>query len=360
MKTEALVPLLLQFQKIPKPAKQRTFLEISGYPHYENVCSNILQFYLNPSNEHGFKDLFLQSLLQLVHKDFQGSVEAASVEREVRTKNDKRLDLLIETEGFVVGIENKIFHFLHNDLKEYQDIIQTRSYKQKKAIGIVLSLRPIKDKESIKKMAEAEFINISYEAFISSIRSNIGTYINNTNTHYLTQITDFIKTLQNLISRNMEQKELWKFFKNNVDPIQKLTNEFKQYESYIHQRVYQLQDIVSQEESIKEFKRRWIFDGLCLVHDYDIEGYQIAIDTYSLLKEWRVEIFGRNGNSAHFLFNTMAPSQGFLPEPYDTYERNQRLIIKRFDPEETIENVAVVLIDLLLRVEAYKQRIDNK
>ena len=44
--------LLVDFQRIPKRKRNRTFMEISGYPHYENVCNNILKFNINPKNEH--------------------------------------------------------------------------------------------------------------------------------------------------------------------------------------------------------------------------------------------------------------------------------------------------------------------
>ena len=54
--------ILIDFKSIPKHKRTRTFMEISGYPHYENVCSNILKFYLDTKNEHGLKNLVLNSL----------------------------------------------------------------------------------------------------------------------------------------------------------------------------------------------------------------------------------------------------------------------------------------------------------
>ena len=49
------------------------------------------------------------------------SVQATeSVERETRTDNDKRIDILIECADFVVCIENKIWSGLHNNLGEYR------------------------------------------------------------------------------------------------------------------------------------------------------------------------------------------------------------------------------------------------
>lgn len=56
-----------------------SIFEIAGYPHYENVCSNILVFFLQPDAAHGLKDLCLKSLLQLVGcEDEQASVEIES------------------------------------------------------------------------------------------------------------------------------------------------------------------------------------------------------------------------------------------------------------------------------------------
>ena len=45
------------YKQIPK--KEKTFMQIAGYPHYENACSNILAFYLNPNEEHKLNDIVL-------------------------------------------------------------------------------------------------------------------------------------------------------------------------------------------------------------------------------------------------------------------------------------------------------------
>ena len=55
--------LLAAFKKLP-PTLQRdpTTLEISGYPHLEDVYSNILAFFLDPRREHGFGQNFLEGI----------------------------------------------------------------------------------------------------------------------------------------------------------------------------------------------------------------------------------------------------------------------------------------------------------
>nr|WP_255478538.1 PD-(D/E)XK nuclease family protein [Rufibacter sp. XAAS-G3-1] len=86
-------------------------MEISGYPHYENVCSNILKFYLDINNEHELKDLIINSVVHCADKDFHLEYEFENIEvlREVETNNGNRLDILIKTNNYIIGIENKFF-----------------------------------------------------------------------------------------------------------------------------------------------------------------------------------------------------------------------------------------------------------
>ena len=107
--------LLTHFKLIPKNEIHTTIFSVAGYPHYENVCSNILAFYLNPNNNHKLGRLFFSALLEsaghteLIDEEFQ-------VDREVCTDKQGRIDILIETNKSVIGIENKIYHTLNKNL----------------------------------------------------------------------------------------------------------------------------------------------------------------------------------------------------------------------------------------------------
>ncbi|MGL4347252.1 MAG: PD-(D/E)XK nuclease family protein [Chitinophagaceae bacterium] len=114
--------LLNKFSRIPKKdIIPPTYLEIAGQPHYENVCSNILQFYFNTNEQHKLKDLLLKSLLSCLddkYKDY--SFDSIHIEREHSTDNKKRIDLVVAScQDLVVVIENKIKHRVANDLKNY-------------------------------------------------------------------------------------------------------------------------------------------------------------------------------------------------------------------------------------------------
>lgn len=106
----ALLEAFLQ-QVPPRPERRPTFMEISGYPHYENVCSNILVFFFDPSEPHGLGTLFLDALASIgCIKEPDWSTGAdIQVDREVVTSSGNRIDLLIKSHSHAILIENKIF-----------------------------------------------------------------------------------------------------------------------------------------------------------------------------------------------------------------------------------------------------------
>ena len=63
-------------QEVPRrPERLPTFMEVAGYPHYENVCSNILAFFFDPSKPHGLGTLFLDALARVGGiKDQEGTI----------------------------------------------------------------------------------------------------------------------------------------------------------------------------------------------------------------------------------------------------------------------------------------------
>ncbi|MCD8529054.1 MAG: PD-(D/E)XK nuclease family protein [Chitinophagales bacterium] len=48
--------------------ESKNIFDISGFPHYETVWSNLYAYFLKDDEEHGLKDLFLSALLRLINK----------------------------------------------------------------------------------------------------------------------------------------------------------------------------------------------------------------------------------------------------------------------------------------------------
>ena len=106
------------------PIKEKTFMDISGYPHYENVSSNILAFYFNTQEEHNFKNLLTNSLIKVLQNkgiaiDLIDDDCVVEVFREYTTIKKNRIDIVLQSNDLVIGIENKLDSSVYNDLIDY-------------------------------------------------------------------------------------------------------------------------------------------------------------------------------------------------------------------------------------------------
>jgi len=357
--------LLFEFNSIPKPKRRRTFLEISGYPHYENVCSNILKFYLEPNNEHGLKDLVINSIVKQVNKDFQldSSHEGIEVHREYQTSQGKRIDLLVTTNKWVIGIENKIFHHLHNDLEDYRKTIDSLCVNSRTAIRIVLSLNKLSI-EDLEKVESKEFESITYEQVFENIKDKIGNYLINANSHYVSHLTDFITSLENLKPKNMENKKLGTFFNTHSDTIEKLIEEYGRYRKDVLGKVKDLDNLLSEEEfaplaKVKDYYEKP--DFAVFFYSYEIGSKcSLGIDTVINIKGWSIEIFSRGDQSSVLDLRKMLKEQSIIPNELDSYKiKGSRIIYHEFETDSDIEVVKDKLVELVKKIEAYKAQIEK-
>lgn len=161
--------------------KPKTFLGIAKQPHYENVLSNIYAFYFDTNEVHKLKDLFIKSLLELINATAlakEGVVFESFLNFEIiteyGTKNQKRIDVLLQNNEQAIIIENKVYHELNNDLEEYYNEIKVTD-----KIGIVLSLQPISD------IKHKYFINITHTQLVNKVLQNLGNYMLHANDKYI-------------------------------------------------------------------------------------------------------------------------------------------------------------------------------
>jgi hypothetical protein len=171
----------------------RTFLEIAGYPHYENVCSNILAFFLDPEESHGLGTLVLDALAKVgnIATADEGMGGSVSVAREVTTDKGNRIDLLIESDDRAVVIENKIHAAARNPFEDYANYLDHMADGRTKHM-ILLTVLPTNEGSGWG------FANLTYEEFVEEIRSLLGRYVARADTRHLTIFLDFLNTLENL------------------------------------------------------------------------------------------------------------------------------------------------------------------
>ncbi len=183
----------------------KNMFQIMGYPHYENVVSNILAFLLDPNEEHGFKGLWLRSLMECYFEKkpittdmfFDGECD---IEREASTAEKKRIDLLIKGDSYIIGIENKIYADVDNPFESYDKMINdviNKEYGGNQGVKyeILLSVKNEGDK--------FEFINITYKDYIQRVESNWDKYKDKANDKWRMIAEDFIANLKSFLEGEM-------------------------------------------------------------------------------------------------------------------------------------------------------------
>lgn len=221
--------LLREFESLPDISKN--IFDITGYPHYENVSSNILAFYLNPNNEHGLGNLLYSSLMNLSCGN-ESQPDIIQIDREVSTKKG-RLDIVIETDNQIIGIENKLWARLDNDLDDYSAALDERAKPNRDAIKIILSLR--------KEQKNSGFVCITYEKLFEKIKERLGNYVSTSSQKWLLYFVDFMNAIENMKGGTiMELTEKDRFFITNNERINTLFNDRNKLMSKLENRVGEL------------------------------------------------------------------------------------------------------------------------
>lgn len=222
--------LLTVFTTLPKKVKQPTYLEICKYPRrrFEEICSRLLCFYLAPKREHGFGELFLYSLFQLLapEKEFHFQSDKIHVVSEENAEG-KRLDILVYSNTFVIGIENKITAGLYNPLEAYKNRIQL--YGSDNIYRVVLSLRKLSSIDDLAFIEANGFVNLTYNQYFNQIKKNLSAFNSTCSEKYLNYLYDFIETLENMKDNSIMNEELTNYFFDNAEKIDSLITLYNQF-----------------------------------------------------------------------------------------------------------------------------------
>lgn len=262
-----------------KQQPEQTFMQLSGYPHYENVCSNILSFFFDTGGTHGYKDLFVRSLLECTHQALSvNACHTETVERECKTDNNKRIDIIFSTEAYVVGIENKIYSNVYNDLNDYEAYVAKLSEENDKIpVCILLSIY-----DNGGAIENSGFTNITYKRLIEKLKTNLGRYVLSANTKWTVFLNDFIQTLEGLTEETKMDRELLDFFAGNWDDIYKLFEAKKSIEHFLREKAKRLKAFVSAGEN-SLVKQCISTQGDCYVEYYiEFSGSKKIADTIIL------------------------------------------------------------------------------
>lgn len=272
--------ILDEFKALPKTNSNPTFMDICQMAgdRFEERCSQILQFYLNPNGEHKMKGLFLNSLFELLGEtNVNGNHWNVKVITEEMTDDRKFIDITIHSDDFVIAIENKIGAELYNPLDSYVRYIESHYRNVRSKFFVVLSVRRITDSGELQKMDQSGYKYINYQDLFTCVKKNFGFFVADCDQSYLTFLLDFIRTIENrYYNNNMEKK---RFFYENQESIEKLINEYNRFKGDILQ---------IRKENIADIKKRvkqltgaewWVYGGWDLGIDFNRDTNKLGIES---------------------------------------------------------------------------------
>lgn len=350
--------LLRAFRVLPITKISRTFMEVSGYPHYENVCSNILSFYFDPAAEHGLKYLLLKAFLRMAGSPevtLQGKV---SVSREYGTNGGNRIDLVVEGEFFTIGIENKIFHWLANDLTDYARVID-RLGEKKVIVKAVLGLKHIQGAEALKD----GFVSHTYGQLWQHVRELLGHYIAQADPKWVTYLIDFMETTTNLAGENMELKQTDQFFIEHNEVIEKLLLERSAFQGRLSQRIVDLAGIMIETSEVKMLAPPpypYAKDRLVLDFEKLAGRYDISFDLYLTPSGWDLQLFGRGYPSYAYLLNLI--KQPVLQEKMDNanlIDNGKRYCVQNWAVQDDLEKIREALCSWIVAINEAAKAVPN-
>ena len=305
--------LLKQFSKGEWITTERmqTFMQIAGFGRKELAASNILSFLFDAKQPHGLGNILTRALYDLykakntskeaLTNPINESTEIIKVETEHYTENNKRIDILIETDNHVICIENKIFAPLYNDLKEYKNTVEKLAkVGGKEYLCFLLSPRedPSKDIKG--------FIPITYRKLFDKAANymhKLDIYNKDKHFLYLQLFYDLFQSIEDLTHDERMKEKFQEFLSaNSCEQIPSLVGNLRDYMRLVIDQVNSKLSDKNELENITHDIWKGTSYGLdeyTLVHDVVVadEGH-FKIDTLLNLKEgkWQIRIGDREKN----------------------------------------------------------------
>jgi hypothetical protein len=234
------------FKKLPlNRTKRKSFIEIMGLGHLENVSSKTLAFFIDSKEEHNLNDLVINAMFSVLGKDFSYQIYTEKVILEKRTEKG-RIDLWVETDEHIIVIENKINHHANdNPFEDYVSYARANNPKNKILIFILLV---IKEPVSSPK----DFIVIKHFELSKYILNGLGQKSLQADQYYLTYLIDYISAIEKFNPHSEYRKmqmDIVNFYRNNreiLESIQDESNKESVYQ-YYEQKVREIADLLKDQ-----------------------------------------------------------------------------------------------------------------
>lgn len=286
MDIEQLNRVLDKFRNLPKVGKEKTFFDIGARGHFENPTTDVLAFFCNGEEQHGMDNLISNSIIKLIGKKLNRNLIESEIpiiaSREVATKQGKRIDLVIDSEDYLIIIEMKVNHFQVNPFKEYEnyafsEIASSKKEKtakeSKEPIFVILSPSGVVDDSHNNHL----WVGISFGELKEAVSENLHThFITNPLDKWIFILRDFLLHLETL-SMSEKISENSSFALENLSEISRMWDLLNDALKGINNQIYQ-QCIEKYSDSFSYRKANWF--GLP-TYIYTLTGSNVDVVFFS-------------------------------------------------------------------------------
>ena len=226
--------LIEEARRLERPEVERNIFSICGRGHYENPISDLLAFFINPSEEHRFGDLFLGSLFEVAGAHPPSLKYVATPVREECTKQGNRIDLVVEGHDWVLVIENKIRHQVINPLDDYvtHAIERTPKLNPENRHFVILCARE-------QKPAPQGWHTVTWRSYVDRIKQNLASRPTEPrNMKWQVIMREFLLNIEQECGDDRVKEERIKFVQSNYKQVVELEEMRREYIAYLTERGY--------------------------------------------------------------------------------------------------------------------------
>jgi len=206
------------------PPEELRYLSILNKRYNELAWSNILAFFLDPNENHGLGDTFLQCFGSLVGGEFDYDPKDITVEREVKMDNSIA-DLILYSSEWAILIENKVLsgegegqtNRLYDDFRQ----IPTKNYPEKRRY-VLLTLKKEGPKNEV-------FQHLRYSKLLEKLDEQmVHIWVREASLKTFVFLSDFIDTIREgyTVSEKLEVSNNFRTYIKHYDKIEPLSKSY--------------------------------------------------------------------------------------------------------------------------------------
>ena len=224
--------LIEEAKPLAKPAVERNIFSICGRGHYENPISDLLAFFIDPSEEHRFGDLFLTSLFEVAGLTPPTGPCRPPPTREECTNLGNRIDLVVDGDDWVLVIENKIRHQVINPLDDYVRHINNRSGTEvvKNGHFIILCARE-------PQAPPSPWRTVTWRSYVDRIKQNFASRLTEPrNLKWQIIVREFLLNIEQECGDEPMKAERIEFIRKNYQATCELDEMRREYVQHLKER----------------------------------------------------------------------------------------------------------------------------